>query len=123
MKRDTPSRIDLDENIVSVRDSQSDIEMVSVHEQDQQTEDSSPDSNTENSNHTSDESDQDWASDHHSDSGSDPGSNPSLDLGSNAGSGCDYGGDPKFSDEDGGDFTDLFMPKKECPGSSKRPQS
>ena len=97
--------------------------MVSAHEPDQQTEDSSPDSDVENSHYQSDnsdmESDPDWASGRHSESGS----NPSSDPGSNAGSGSNDGGDPKFSDKDGGDFTDLFMPKKERPSSSNRSQS
>ena len=43
MKRDAPHRTDPDEDIVSIRDSQSDVEMVSTHEYDWETEDSSPD--------------------------------------------------------------------------------
>ena len=62
MRRDALHRIDLDEDIVSIRDS-SDIEMVSTHEYDRETEDSSPDSGAEDSHHQSDgsnmESDQD----------------------------------------------------------------
>ena len=49
-----------------------------------------------------------------SDLGSAPGSDASL--------GSDNGGDPESSDN-GGDFSDMFTVKKECPGSSKRPQS
>ena len=115
MKRDAPSWIDPDEDVVSVHDSQSDIEMVSAHEHDQQTEDSSPDSGTENSHHPSDdsnmESDQDQDSGRHSDSGSDPGSNLGSDPGSDAGSCSDYGADPESSDENRGDFTDMFAVK------------
>ena len=115
MKRDAPSWIDPDEDVVFVCDSQSDIEMVLAHEHDQQTEDSLPDSGTENSHHPSDdsnmESNQDWGSGHHFDSGSDPGSNLSSDLGSDASSGSDYGADPESSDENGGDFIDMFVAK------------
>ena len=62
MRRDAPHRIDPDEDIVSICDS-SDVEMVSTHEYDQETEDSSPDSGAEDSHRPSDgydmESDQD----------------------------------------------------------------
>ena len=123
MKRDAPCRIDLDEDIVSIHDSQSDVEMVSTHEYDRETEDSSPDSSAENSHHPSDgsdmESDQDWGSGHHSNLGSDPGSNLSSAPGSDAGSGSDYGGDPESGDDNGGDFSDMFVAKKECPENQK----
>ena len=80
MRRDALHRIDLDEDIVSICDS-SDIEMVSTHEYDQETEDSSPDSDAEDSHHPSDgsdmESDQDWCSGWHSDLDSKQGSDPS----------------------------------------------
>ena len=85
MRRDAPHRIDPDEDIVSVHDS-SDIEMVSTHEYDQETEDSSPDSDAEGSHHPSDgsnmESDQDQGSGQHSNLDSEQGS----DLGSAPGS-------------------------------------
>ena len=120
-----PHQIDPDEDIVSIRDS-SDIEMMSTHEYDQETEDSSPDSDAEGSHHPSDgsdmESDQDQGSGHHSDSNSKQGSGPGSAQGSDTDSGSDNGGDPESSDDNGGDFSDLFMAKKECPGSSKRPQ-
>ena len=82
---------------------------------------------TENSHHPSDgsdmESDQDWGSGRHYDLGSEPGSDLGSAPGSNTGLGSDYGGDPKSSDNNGGNFSDMFMAKKECPGSSKRPKS
>ena len=56
MRRDAPHKIDPDEDIVSIRDS-SDIEMVSTHEYDRETEDSLPDSDAEGSHHPSDGSD------------------------------------------------------------------
>ena len=62
MRRDAPHQIDPDKDIVSIHDS-SDVEMVSTHEYDWETEDSSPDSGAEDSHHPSDgsnmESDQD----------------------------------------------------------------
>ena len=62
MRRDAPHQIDPYEDLVSIRDS-SDIEMVSNHEYDRETEDSSHDSGAEDSHHPSDgsnmESDQD----------------------------------------------------------------
>ena len=126
MRRDAPHRIDLDEDIVSIRDS-SDIEMVSPHEYDRETKDSLPNSDAEGSHHPSDgsdmESNQDQGSGHHSDSNSKQGSGPGSTQGSDADSGSDNGGDPESSDDNGVDFSDLFMAKKECPGSSKRPQS
>ena len=126
MRRDAPHQIDPDEDIVSIHDS-SDIEMMSTHEYDRETEDSSPDSDTEGNHHPSDgsdmESDQDQGSSCHSDSNSEQGSGPGSAQGSDANSGSDNGGDPESSDDNGGDFSDLFMAKKECPGSSKRPQS
>ena len=126
MRRDAPHKIDPDEDIVSVWDS-SDIEMLSTHEYDQETEDSSPDSDAEGSHHPSDlsdmESNQDQGSGPHSNWNSGQGSGPGSAPGSDADSGSDHGGDPKSSDDNGGDFSDLFMVKKECPGSSKRPQS
>ena len=124
MRRDAPHRIDPDEDIVSIRDS-SDIEMMSTHEYDRETKDSLPDSDAEGSHHPSDgsnmESDQDQGSSRHSDLNSKQGCGPSSAQGSDADSSSDNGGDPKSSD--GGDFSDLFTAKKECPGSSKRPQS
>ena len=126
MGRDALHQIDPDEDIVSVHDS-SDIEMVSTHEYDRETEDSSPNSDAEDSPHPSDgpdmESDQDQGSGRHSDSDSEQGSDPGLAPGSNADSDSENGGNPKSSDDDRGDFLDLFLVKKECPGSSKRPQS
>ena len=126
MRRDAPHRIDPDEDMVSIHDS-SDIEMVSTHEYDWETEDSLPDSDAEDSHHPSDgsdkESDQDRGSSQHSDLDSKQGSYPGSALGSDADLGSDNGGDPESSDDDGGDFSDLFTVKKECPGSSKRPQS
>ena len=80
MQRDAPSRIDPDEDVVSVHDdSHSDIKMVSMHEEpDQHTKDSSPDSSAEDSHNPSDdsdmESDQDRGSSHYSDSSSGHGS-------------------------------------------------
>ena len=56
MRRDAPHRINPDEDIVSICDS-SNIEMVSTHEYDRETEDSSPDSDAEDSHHPSDGSD------------------------------------------------------------------
>ena len=53
MRRDAPHWIDPDEDIVSIRDS-SDVEMVSTHEYDRETKDSSPDSGAEDSHHPSD---------------------------------------------------------------------
>ena len=129
MQRDAPSRIDPDEDMVSVHDdSQYDIKMVSTHEEpDHHTEDSSPDSGTEDSNNLSDdsdmESDQDQGFSHHLDSGSDHCSNPSSDPGSDASLGSDSGADPNSSDEDGGDCTDMFQEKRKNPGSSKKPES
>ena len=119
--------MDPDEDMVSVHDdSQSDIEMVSGHEPDQHTDDSSPDSGTEDSHNPSDdsgmESNQDWVSGHHLDLSSAHCLNLSLDLGSDASSGSGSRSDPDSSDENGGDFMDMFQ-KKECPGSSKRPES
>ena len=71
MRRDAPHQIDLDEDILSIHDS-SDIEMLSNHEDDRETEDSSSDSGAEDSHHLSDgsdiESDQDRGSSCHSDS-------------------------------------------------------
>ena len=127
MQRDAPNWMDLDEDVVSVHDdSQSDIEMVSAHEPDQHTDDSSPDSGTEDSHNPSDDSDmesnQDRVSCHHSDSSSAHCSNLSLDPGSDASLGSGSRSDPDSSDENGGDFMDMFQ-KKECPGSSKRPES
>ena len=57
MKRDAPHWIDPDEDIMSIHDSQSDVEMVSAPEYDWETEDSLPDSGAENSHHPSDGSD------------------------------------------------------------------
>ena len=126
MRRDAPHWIDLDEDIVSIRDS-SDIEMVSTHEYDRETEDSSPNSDAEDSHHPSDgsdmESDPDRGSSWHSDLDSKQGSDPGSASGSDADLGSNNGGDPESSDDDGGDFSDLFTAKKECPDSSKRPQS
>ena len=126
MRRDAPHWIDPDEDVVSIHDS-SDIEMVSNHEYDQETEDSSPDSGAEDSHHPSDgsdmESDQDQGSGCHSDLNSEQGSDLGSAPGSDADLGSDNGGDPESSDDNGGDFSDMFMAKKECPGSSKRPQS
>ena len=126
MRRDAPHQIDLDEDIVSIRDS-SDIEMVSTHEYDRETKDSSPDSDAEDSHHPSDgssmESDQDQGSGWHSDLDSEHGSDPGSAPGSDSDLGSDNGGDPESSDDDGGDFSDLFTVKKECLSSSKRPQS
>ena len=126
MRRDAPHWIDPDEDMVSICDL-SNIEMVSAHEYDRETEDSSPDSDAENSHHPSDgsdfESDQDRGSGRHSDLDSEQGSDPGSAQGSDADSGSDNGGDPESSDDNGGDFSDLFTAKKECPGSSKRPQS
>ena len=125
MKKDAPHLVDPDEDIVSICDS-SDIEMVPTHEYDQETENSSPDSGAENSHHPSDSSDmefdQDRGSGRHSDLDSDQGSNLGSTPGSNTGSDSDNGGDPESSDA-GGDFSVMFMVKKEYPGSSKRPQS
>ena len=56
MRRDALHRIDPDEDILSIHDS-SDIEMLSNHEDDRETEDSSPDSGAEDSHHLSDGSD------------------------------------------------------------------
>ena len=56
MRRDAPHRVDPDEDIVSIRDS-SDVEMVSTHEYDRETENSSPDSGAEDGHHPSDGSD------------------------------------------------------------------
>ena len=126
MRRDAPRRIDLDEDIVSICDS-SDIEMLSTHEYDQETEDSSPDSDAEGSHHPSDgsdmESDPDQGSGSHSNSNSKQDSGPGSAEGSDTSSGSDNGGDPESSDDDGGDFSDLFTAKKEYPGPSKGPQS
>ena len=126
MRRDAPHQIDLDEDIVSIHDS-SDIEMMSTHEYDQETENSSPESDAEGSHHPSDgsdmESDQDQGSGCHSDSNSKQGSGPGSAQGSDADLGSDNGGDPESSDDNGGDFSDLFTAKRECPSSSKRPQS
>ena len=47
---------------------------------------------------------------------------PNRAPGSDTGLGSDNSGDPESSDN-GGDFSDMFMVKKECTGSSKRPQS
>ena len=125
MKRDALHPVDPDEDIVSIRDS-SDIEMVPTHEYDLETKNSSPDSSAENSHHPSDSSNmefnQDRGSGHHSDLDSDQGSDLGSALGSDAGSDSDNGGDPESSDN-GGDFSDMFIVKKECPSSSKRPQS
>ena len=125
MRRDAPHRVDPDEDIVSIHDS-SDVEMVSTHEYDWETGNSSPDSGAEDSHHLSDgsnmESDQDRGSSGHSDLDSEQGSDLGSAPGSDASSGSNNGGDPKSSD-DGGDFSDMFTVKKECPGSSKRPQS
>ena len=49
--------MDLYEELVSVHDSQSDIERVSAHEPDYHTQDSSPDSDAEDSHNPSDHSD------------------------------------------------------------------
>ena len=126
MKRDAPHWKDLDEDILSIRDS-SDVEMVSNYEYDRETEDSLPDSGAEDSHNPSDgsnmESDQDRGSGRHSDLNSEQGSDLSSALGSDANLGSDNGGDPESSDDHGGDFLDMLMAKKECPGSSKRPQS
>ena len=123
MRRDAPHRIGLDEDIVSICDS-SDIEMMSTHEYDQETKDSLPDSDAEGSHHSSDgsdmKSDQDQGSSPHSDSNSKQGCGPGSAQGSDADLGSDNGGDPKSSDDN---FLDPFMAKKECPSSSKRPQS
>ena len=125
MRRDAPHRIYLDEDIVSIHDS-SDIEMVSNHEYDQETKDSSPNSGAEDSHHLSDgsnmESNQDRGSGCHSDLNSEQGSDLGSAPGSDADLGSDNGGDPESSDDNGGDFSDMFTAKKECPGS-KRPQS
>ena len=125
MRRDALHRIDPDEDIVSIHDS-SDVEMVSTHEYDQETKDNSPDSGAEDSHHLSDgsdmESDQDRGSGHHSDLDSKQGSDLGSAPGSDTGLGSNNGGDPESSDN-GGDFSDMFTVKKECPGSSKRPQS
>ena len=125
MRRDAPHRVDPDEDIVSIRDS-SDVEMVSTHEYDRETKKSSPDSGVEDSHHPSDgsdmESDQDRGSDHHSDLDSEQGSDLSSAPRSDASLGSDNSGDPESSDN-GGDFSDMFMVKKECTGSSKKPQS
>ena len=81
MRRDAPHWVDLEEDIVSIHDS-SDIEMVSTHEYDRQTENSSPDSGAEDSHHPSDgsdmESDQDRGSGWHSDLDSEQGSDPGI---------------------------------------------
>ena len=126
MRRDGPHKIDPDEDIVSVCDS-SDIEMMSTHEYDLETEDSSSNSDAEGRHYPSDgsdmESDQDQGSGCHSNWISQQGSGPGSAQGSDADSGSNNGGDPKSSDYNGGGFSDLFMVKKECPGSSKRPQS
>ena len=126
MRRDAPHWIDLDEDVVSIHDS-SNIEMVSTHEYDRETEDSSPDSGGEDSHHLSDgsdmESDQDQSSGWHSNLDSDQGSDLGSAPGSDTDLGSDNGGDPESSDDNGGDFLDLFTAKKECPSSSKRPQS
>ena len=123
MRRDAPHRIDPNKDIVSICD----IEMMSTHEYDRETEDSLPDSDAEGSHHPSDgsnmESNQIQGSSCHSNSNSEQGSGPGSAQGSDADSGSDNGGDPESSDDNGGDFSDLFMAKKECPGSSKRPQS
>ena len=73
------------DNVMSVQDSQFDVEMDSNHEQpEQHSEDSLLESGSEGSNHPcgeSDmESDQDRASDHHSDSSSSHNSDPGLNL-------------------------------------------
>ena len=104
MQRDAPNWMDPDEDVVSVHDdSQSDIEMVSAHEPDQHTNDSSPDSGTEDSHNPSDDSDmesnQDRVSRHHSDSSSAHCSNLSLDPGSDASLGRRSRSDPYSSDE------------------------
>ena len=126
MRRDAPHWIDPDEDIAFIHDSSA-IEMVSTHEYDRETEDSSPDSGAEDSHHPSDgsdmESDQDRGSGRHSDLDSKQGSDLSSALGSDADLGSNNGGDLKSSDDNGGDFSDMFMAKKECPSSSKRPQS
>ena len=126
MKRDAPHRIDPDEDVVFICDS-SDIEMVSNHEYDRETEDSSPHSGAEDSHHPSDgsdiESNQDRGSGLHSDLNSEQGSDLSSAPGSDADLGSDNGGDPESNDDNGGDFSDMFASKKECPSSSKRPQS
>ena len=100
--------------------------MVSTHEYDWGTKDSSPDSGAEDSHHPSDgsdmESDQNRGSGLHSNLDSQQGSDLGSAPGSDAGLGSDNGGDPESSDN-GGDFLDMFMVKKECPISSKRPQS
>ena len=125
MRRDAPHRVDLDEDIVSILDS-SNIEMVSTHEYDWETGNSSPDSGAEDSHHLSDgsnmESNQDRGSGRHSDLDSEQGSDLGSAPGSDTGSGSNNGGDPESSD-DGGDFSDMFMVKKEFPSSLKRPQS
>ena len=125
MRRDAPHQTDPDEDILSIHGS-SNIEMLSNHEDDWETEDSSPDSGAEDSHHPSDGSDmepnQDRGSGLHSNLNSEWGSDPGSAPGSDAGSGSDNGGDPESSDN-GGNFSDMFTAKEEYPGSSKRPQS
>ena len=124
-QRDAPSQIDPNEDVVSLHnDSYSDVEMVSTHEQqDQHTEDSSPDSSAEDIHNPSDnsdmESDQDQGSSHHSDSSSGHDSNPGSNLGSKAGSVGSPEANSDSSDENGGDFMDMFREKRKDPGSPR----
>ena len=117
MQRDAPHRpISDDDNIVSIHDEpQSDEEMASmVGHLEQHTEDSSADSAAEGSNHPSDsemESDYEWESHHHSDPGSDHSSMSDDNSGSESGS----------SDDDGGDFTDMFKGKLRHSNIPKKP--
>ena len=72
------------DDIVSIHDLLSDVDMESNNGQpEQHTEDSSPDSGSDGSNHCSGDSDmesnQDWGSGHNSDSSSDHNSHPGLD--------------------------------------------
>ena len=117
-RRDAPHRpISDDDDIVSIHDDpQSNEEMASmVCHPEQHTKDSSADSATEGSNHPSDsemESDCDWESHHHSGPGSDCSSG--LDDNSRSESGS--------SDDDGGDFMDMFKGKPKHSNIPKKPR-
>ena len=65
------------------------------------------------------ESDQDRGSSHHSDSASNHGSNPGLD--SESGSDGSLGSGSNSSDNNGGNFIDMFKGQQKCSRSAKKP--
>ena len=116
-RRDAPCQpISDNDDIVSIHDDpQSDEEMASVvGHPEQHTKDSSADSITEGSNHPSDsemQSDYDRESHHHLDPGSDHSSGSDNNSRSKSGS----------SDDNGGDFADMFKGKPKHSNTPKKP--